>query len=151
MILKPEPVGSEKYYLDERFVDVPVFTEDQLPPGYCARFARLAADHIFGKKYPVSDAWCMREQSGVLAIPVNSRDVPLFADKVILAPGMVVGVRYNNSTISDGNMPYTHVGLYIGKHNGKPVFLEQFLNEIRVSKLSDLSREFEVREILKVR
>jgi hypothetical protein len=149
MLAKPIPSGAERYYLDEGFVEVPLFPEDQMPSGYCARFARLSADYVFGKAYPAADAWKMRETEGVFTLPADENEIPKLAKSGVLVPGMLVGVHYKRSSFTSRDLPYTHLGLYLGEQNGKPVFLEQFCDEIRISRLSDYKKsEFEIREIL---
>lgn len=152
MQLHPAPIRRERFYLDERSIDVPLFDSGELPQSYCARFARLASENLFGKNYPISDAWDMRDSDGVFSLALGDDGVVYATKNGILTPGMLVGSYYKWSRANDGKRPYTHLSLYVGTHHGEPVFLEQFRNEVRLSTMRDYDLSgLEVREILAMR
>jgi len=116
----PEPIETRSVCLDDGLIEIPLYEASEMPEGFCSRYARLAADHIFGRIYPVVSAWRMREHTKV----IDLKDAQ---------PGMLVGVYFEASEFNRSDRPYTHMSVYLGRQFGKSCFLEQFEDCIRTS------------------
>lgn len=105
------------------------------PRDYCSRYARIAAENIFGKKYSWEDAWNLRYKDKI-AHHFNENDS--FKELItnnILRPGMLVGVKQpdnktsheNDKDLEGNKVKYTHIILYAGLNDsGEPEFLHQY-------------------------
>lgn len=125
-------------------VHVPVFSFDYVPPHYCAKWARLATDHLFGKKFSMVPAWD-RIYADNLIEEISARPLSYLVKKGILQPGMILGVVNPNSPIlgrkdfSGGVANYTHNIIYLGLSlEDEPLFAEQF---------NDLTQVFSEKEM----
>ncbi len=95
----------------------------ELPSDYCARFARLLAEKMFGLNYQTGHAWIISKRNNLVAqFNEDSKD---FQSK--LYPGAIVTwfdrkSKYNSpERIKTG----THAMLYLGNQNSEPIFAEQ--------------------------
>lgn len=142
MQTNPKPVKVETVHLDDNVkVWVPYYSVDQLPKGFCARYARLCAGVIFGEDFPVADAWQMREQRDVFLIKADTDRFVHLVERGIVKPGTLLGVYCPGSTHNGDDREYTHMALYLGKENGKPVVLEQISHEIRIVPIQDYQKD----------
>ena len=127
------------------FREGPVYSDSRVPTNMCSRYVRIAAEDLFGVKYPSVDAWDIRDDSRVKEINLDSTNtLEKLANEGRLKPGMLIGVynstsRYNARAKEDG-AGYTHVMLYLGQKNGELLFADKFgkstrpkisLNEIK--------------------
>lgn len=153
MLITPSPNRVQVVSLDDFLnVPVPLYSADQLPYNFCARYARLCADFIFGKKFPVSDSWYMRQNKHVFTVATDNSQFPNLVQFGIIKPGMMVGVYCSDSEYGDAVRLYTHMSLYLGQQRDKPLFLEQFMDEIRIMNLRDYDLEgLQIREVLCLR
>ena len=153
MLTHPKPYRYESVSLDDLgSVDIPFFTPNQLPDNYCARYARLAAEAIFGKRFPVADAWHMRKQKGVVTINTNDPDFMQLVGREAIRPGMMIGVYRPDSDFNRRDRDYTHVALYLGLQNGVPLLIEQCIGQVRTVSLDRYQQEgFGIREAIDVR
>ena len=138
------------------FREGPVYSDSEVPANMCSRYARLAAQDMFGISYPSADAWDIRDSPKVSEIPLNNGQKSLvsLAVKDILKPGMLIGVynpksAYNARAKEDG-AGYTHIMLYIGQENGEFYFADKFGKKTRtkVSLTNMVESGLEPREVL---
>jgi hypothetical protein len=147
----PKPSKVEKISLDNGNFDLPFFNSKDVPECYCARMARFAAEFIFGKRFPVSNAWDLREKRGVTLQPIDNDTFEFLTRSGIVLPGMIMGLYNKNSLYNKKNRPYTHLGLYIGNKKDRLFFMDQFVDEFRVLTLEDYKRQhFELREAIDI-
>jgi hypothetical protein len=114
-------------------ITIPVYNPVKLIPGSCSGYARRAAEHIFGKKFSVSDAWDRKYKDRTIGqIEANDELIKLEKEG-ILKPGMIVGVFYPKSSYNDEldmegkKVSYTHNLVYLGTgKKGELIFAEQF-------------------------
>jgi len=153
MQVNPKPSKVETVHLDDQVkVGVPYYSMEQLPDGFCARYARLCAGVIFGEDFPVADAWKMREQSRVIARQADNAQFIHLVEKGLIKPGNLLGVYCPGSRLNSEDREYTHMSIYLGKQNGKPVILEQISNEIRVMSVQEYQMdELAIREVIGLR
>lgn len=98
---------------------------ENLPPNYCARFARLTSEKIFGSNFNLGHAWLIGE--------VNKIQIQIeeFADlrdyNLGLYPGAIITWFDPKSNFNEPEriLAGTHAMAYIGKRRGIPYFLEQ--------------------------
>ena len=127
------------------FRNGPIYSDSKVPANMCSRYVRLAAEDLFGLKYPNVDAWDIRDDSRVREIEIDAENtLEKLAGQGKLKPGMLVGVynptsKYNARAKEDG-AGYTHVMLYLGQIDGELLFADKFgkntrpkisLNEIK--------------------
>ncbi|MEK6916075.1 MAG: hypothetical protein AABW89_06050 [Nanoarchaeota archaeon] len=107
-----------------------VYPTDIVPANMCSRYARLAAEDIFGIQYPRADAWDIRNDLRIEEISVkNKLDLERLENEGRLRPGMLVGFFNPNSKYNgqarDAGAGYTHVALYLGE-DGDLIFADKF-------------------------
>ena len=149
MEIKVEPIKLEKVVLDrELSLNFPVYSNKDVPNLYCARYARLSTKFMFGNVFPLADAWKMRNQKGVQTCKVNET-IFQKESKFNVRPGSLVGIYTPDSRYLDKPLIYTHLSLYLGKKKDNPLFLEQFVDEIRLITLNEYQKYgLEIKEIL---
>jgi hypothetical protein len=142
----PDTMRTESIYIDpDKKIDVAFF--DDMPECHCARYARLAADYVFGLNYPVASAWKMREQTPHQK--TNNGEFMMLSTIEAVKPGVLVGIYFPGSKFNADGRPYTHMSLFVGLQNGKPIFLEQMVDEIRRISIEDYALEgMQIREII---
>ncbi len=140
---KPIKFGTEKEivqvrdYSNKKIKDGPIYSEDKVPANMCARYVRCAAEELFGIKYPVADAWDIRDDINVEEIKVDSKNtLENLAKDGSLKEGMIVGFynpnsKYNARAEEDG-AGYTHVMIYLGKDEEKLFFADKFGKKTRI-------------------
>ncbi len=89
---------------------------------YCARYARIAAEKLFGLKYEKAHAWAFAEKNRL----VWRRGINKEPYSKILKPGQILGINYPSSKFSKPNRLYTHVALFVGIKNGKRMIFHQW-------------------------
>ena len=127
---------------------VPVFDAREVPRGYCARYARLAAEGIFGKVYPKDNAWDYRYSARIIK-ELDGQDANEELNRLAyegeLQPGMIIGVFYppsswNNKLDMKGQyIEFSHLMLFLGISKGEPVFADHFISGTRIRKLSQFA------------
>lgn len=121
---------------NKKIKDGPVYSDAKVPANMCARYVRCAAEELYGIKYPVADAWNIRDDSNVEEIKVDSKNtLENLAKNGSLKEGMIVGFynpksKYNSIAEKDG-AGYTHVMLYLGKDGENLIFADKFGNKTR--------------------
>ncbi len=150
MAISTRPSSIENLSLDKDVqLKIPFYDETILPEDYCARYVRLSSDFIFGKKFPVADAWKMRDMKRIYGLNINNSEFPHLAKLEFVLPGMLVGLQVNDTKYNKDTREYTHLSLYLGTQKGKPLFLEQYGTEIRTMNLNDyMLGKMEIREVL---
>lgn len=150
MLHTPQPNDIETLRLDDALkLQIPKYGADQLPPRFCSRYARLAADFIFDVQFPTADSWQMREKPHVFTRPADNYSFSLLARRQTVTPGMMVGIYCRGTEYDDGIRLYTHLALFLGQQQGQPLFLEQFGDQIRVMSLDDyVLDKLQIREVL---
>ena len=148
--MEPNPIRTEKLFLDNGdIIDIPFFSETHVPKLFCARYARLSAEYIFGFEFPVTHAWRMRHNPRVIVTSTNNNLFRKLYQEKKVKSGAMLGVYVPKSQHNLIWRPYTHLSLYLGEKNRNPIFLEQFDSEIRVSSLLDYeSKGLKLKEIL---
>lgn len=144
---------------ETRALQVPVYSLEHVPSGYCSRYARYAANELFNKKYPGMDAWNRRYHDEVV-VPLGEiesvEDLPALAQEGRLKPGNIIGLNYpesthNNDIDEKGNKAsYTHVALYLGKNpEGKLLFAHEYKELTEIMDLEKMKeRNLGPREVL---
>jgi hypothetical protein len=136
--------------VESKVLDVPVYHKELVPPDYCSRYARLAAEQMFGKKYPKANAWDISKVCSRVANVGNNEELIALAEDGILKPGMIIGLYYPDTEHNNFEYPYTHVSLFLGLDSrNRPLFAEQFGDATFISEMKDLKR-YRAREILDV-
>ena len=135
MLAIPSPSRIETLDLDDEKRVIPFYDSKDLPENYCARYVRLVASFIFNDSLPTSHAWEMRNKKGVFTLATDNHSFPYLTQIGIIKPGAVVGIRHYDSENNRNGRQYTHVALYMGQKWCKPIFLEQFGDEIRIMDL----------------
>ncbi len=116
----------------ELLIRGPKYSSDVVPTSYCARYARMAAQDLFGIKYPVADAWKMRSQPGVGAIQISSTEE---LDSLVrdgrVKPGMLFGFNFpwtlHAGDAQKAGADYTHLALLIDiDRTGELYFADKF-------------------------
>ena len=130
-------------------IEVPVFSPDILPSSYCARYVRLAAEHLFDKNFPRANAWGLHDKCKVVSKVNGNSDLVSLAEEGILTSGMVVGLFNPNTVHKNPDYRYTHVALYLGLDGNTPLFAEQHLGVTKVSDIYDFAN-YSAKEILDV-
>ncbi len=147
----PKPSKVERISLDNRDLVLPFFSSNDVPECYCARMVRFAAEFMFGKKFPVANAWNMRKKRGIMLRSVDNSAFESLAAAGVIPPGIIAGFYNKDSVYNGKNRLYTHLGLYIGRQKSKSLFIDQYVNEIRVLNLEDYQKQhLELREIIDV-
>jgi hypothetical protein len=113
-------------------LEVPVFSFDYVPPYYCAMYVRVAAEHLFGKRFSQVPAWD-RIYNDKLVERVEDMTLNEMAAQGILQPGMIVGVtnpsspNINRKDQRGEIVMYTHNSIYLGQSpENRSLFAEQF-------------------------
>jgi hypothetical protein len=144
---------------ETKVLQVPVYSLEHVPSGYCSRYARYAANELFDKKYPGMDAWNRRYHDEVV-VPIGEiesiEDLPALAEEGRLKPGNIIGLHYPESTHNEdideqGNKAsYTHVALYLGRNPEKKLlFVHEYKELTEVMDLEKMKeRNLGPREIL---
>ena len=148
-----KPIRTEKVKLDGNTeLPVPFFSLNDVPECFCARYARLSSEFLFGKRFPASDSWEIRLKPGVISRRTNNQNFKFFSNNGKVSPGSIIGIYNPRSSYNNKNRPYTHISLYLGKQRGKDVFLEQFVDETRMMTIRDYELEMlQIKEILSLR
>ena len=105
---------------------------DALPPiegigeKNCAKYARLAAEKLFGLKYASADAWDMGIMPGNYVVWRKNESKEDYHK--VIKPGDLVGIYLRTSPENMPNRSYTHMALYLGEgkvlhQRGKDVFI----------------------------
>jgi len=146
------PVRTEKVSLDDKVIlEIPFFNKEQVPDLFCARYARLSAEYIFGVKFPVTHAWKMRNHPQITALPTDNVSFKILSNENQIERGSIVGVYVPKSQRRKFWRHYTHLSVYLGEKDKIPVFLEQFGDKIRISNLTSYDSEgLKLKEILTI-
>ncbi|PIN93907.1 hypothetical protein COU54_01185 [Candidatus Pacearchaeota archaeon CG10_big_fil_rev_8_21_14_0_10_31_24] len=126
---------------------VPVYSFDEVPAGYCARYARLVAESLFEEKFVPENAWNLRYSNKVVKDLDRNNLANLIRDGEI-KPGMILGI-YNPNSLnnlrsdkSGRKIKYSHVGLYLGTNSfGEGLVAHQYIKDTKVESISDLELE----------
>ncbi|MBN1941239.1 MAG: hypothetical protein JW772_03595 [Candidatus Diapherotrites archaeon] len=103
-------------------------TLDFNKPDWCSAYATRAAKIVFGLNYTRGHAWKLAELPGNTLVQRNARKkkigwerqrVELSSLANALKPGRLLGIYFPLSPHNRPSRPYTHVGVYMGKWNGK--------------------------------
>jgi hypothetical protein len=137
--------GKEEVRLAQGEVEIPRYSNFEQRPGLCSAYVRKVGEEVFGKNYSFSNAWDRRYEDRFVS-KVDSLDS--LENSRVLQPGMLVGMKYEDSKHSDeidknGNpVRYTHIGIYLGEgRDGSPIIAHQFGANTRIdseSKLRDI-------------
>jgi len=148
-------IGEEKPF---SFRPGPIYSEKQVPPLHCSRYVRLAANDLFGIKYPEDNAWNIRNYQGVSEIVVNGTPLEELVANGKLKPGMIIGVAINHPSRYDASAErsgagYTHAILYLGMDKNEELcFADQWGTRTRPKiSLDDLKRSGTPKEILYIK
>ncbi len=117
----------------------PVYSDEQVPTSYCARYVRLAAKDLFGLDYPRDNAWKIRSHQGIETIPISSsQELEEMVRQGIALPGMLVGFNYAFTSASNRNaalkeeVDYTHMAILIDTQSpGGPFLADKFKSKTR--------------------
>lgn len=145
----PQPEGIERISMcDGEVIDFPIWA---FPRGSCAKYAKMAAQFIFGDMYvvgsPNGDAWNLRRFHETLRLnpehPVS--DVKSFLSSGKIKPGNLVCLHYPESRhsqdldIGGERIKYSHVEVLLGiNSDGVVVTGRQFLEDARTTTLARL-------------
>ncbi|MDP3882119.1 MAG: hypothetical protein Q8Q31_04565 [Nanoarchaeota archaeon] len=140
---------------NELVYNVPTYNSFKIPPYNCSRYARMAAQDVFGVNYSPGNAWDLKYENDVIS-EVEGGNLEKFAETRVLEPGMIVGIfnpqsKYLQEPDKNGNpRKYTHIALYLGQDpEGKPLLVHQYGSNIRVETYDSLRKKgLEAREIL---
>ena len=121
---------------------VPVYSLTDVKPLECSRYARLAAEEMFDKKFSATAAWNRRYQDRI-AISSDEINNDHFLGELVsqgkLKPGMILGVHnpeshYGKELDQTGNrVKYTHNLVYLGVgKEGTPLFANQFVEKTSI-------------------
>ncbi len=117
------------------------------PPDYCSRYAKIAAENLFGKEYVREKAWNLRYKNKIASPFKEDQNLKELVTNNILRPGMLIGIYnpksdYNNKIDLEGNKAkYTHIATFLGiNDSGELEFAHQF------GKKSDKITEQELRK-----
>lgn len=119
----------------------------EIPRGYfCAQYARLAAERLFGLKYTKAAAWDFRNVNHVVWRKRNATR----GLETIIQPGQILGIRNPHSLANRWWRPYTHVALVVGKKNGKILIMHRIGSNDILEPLHDAlkRRKWTVEEVL---
>ncbi|MDZ4256525.1 MAG: hypothetical protein U1C71_02880 [archaeon] len=126
MVETPRPTAVKPNVVAEKMIESPRQVIQRIPSSplhfseiphgnWCAMYARLAAEHLFGLRYVRGDAWKIAELNRT--VWKSSRDGDQ-GFRSHLRPGQVLGIFNPVSKYNKEGIPYTHVALYVGTKNG---------------------------------
>ncbi len=156
---KPARLENEVVRIEDsskkKIKEGPVYSGAKVPANMCARYVRLAAEDLFGIKYPAVDAWDIRDDSKVEEIKIDSKNtLENLAKNGFLKEGMIIGFynptsKYNTLAEKDG-AGYTHVMLYLGKEDENLFFADKFGKKTRTKiSLDEITRSgLDAREVM---
>jgi len=133
MVVEKDDIFNQK--IKEQSSDEINAPQYNTPKEYCSRYARVAAENLFGKKYSWDDAWNLRYKD---KIEHYFREEDSFKELItnnILRQGMLVGIKQpdnktsheNDKDLEGNKVKYTHIILYAGLNdNGEAEFLHQY-------------------------
>lgn len=119
----------------------------EIPHGYfCAQYARLAAERLFGLKYTKAAAWDFRNVNRVVWRKTNATR----GLETIVQPGQILGIRNPHSLANRWWRPYTHVALVVGRKNGEILIMHRIGSKDVLEPLRDAlqKRNWSVEEVL---
>jgi hypothetical protein len=134
--------------MEAAIIEVPAYSLKVVPELRCAKYARLAAEELFGKKFTPCHAWDRIYNDRLVATLNKKETLRSLVGKNILEEGMIIGVKNPESRFladkdQDGKpIRYTHNSLYLGKSpKHQPLFACQFEDKVFVRTEQELRND----------
>lgn len=122
-------------------LNVPVYSLNDVPKSYCARYVKSAGKRLFDENYANASAWDMKDNERFVT-NIGDYSLEAWADAGVLKPGMVVAAHYPKSRFRSKNV--THVLLYLGKDkkDGKGRYAHEWGPRTEVATENDLRAKY---------